>query len=166
MLIKQGACAIKTRKWALMATAPAASAISVPFCTYRQRYISTLIWAALHRSLRKYFHSLPLRLFWFRLTWGQSWSSRNRAARDRRRAVKLRWHHFIKMSLSRGPHYPSFFLNPPLSRIEETLINHKWASRGFDGGSWRGAESWRFSMMARWFISLWLMLWRTKRWRW
>lgn len=40
-----------------MAPAPAASAISLPFRTCRRRYISTLIWTALHRSLRKHFHN-------------------------------------------------------------------------------------------------------------
>lgn len=40
-----------------MATPLAASAISLPFRTRRRRYISTLIWAALHHSLRKHFHN-------------------------------------------------------------------------------------------------------------
>lgn len=40
-----------------MATPPAASAISLPFRTHRRRYISALIWAALHQSLRKHFHN-------------------------------------------------------------------------------------------------------------
>lgn len=57
MLIKQGACAIKTGKWGLMATPPAASAISLPFRTRRRRYITTLIWAALHHSFRKHFYN-------------------------------------------------------------------------------------------------------------
>lgn len=60
MLIKQGACAIKSGKWALMATPLAVPAASMPFRTYGQRYISTLIRVALHRCLWKYFHNFPL----------------------------------------------------------------------------------------------------------
>ncbi len=66
MLIKQGACAIKSGKWALMATPLAAPAASMPFRTYGQRYISTLIRVALHRCLWKYFHNFPLPLLTLR----------------------------------------------------------------------------------------------------
>lgn len=62
MLIKQGACAIKSGKWALMAMPLAAPVASMPFRTYGQRYISTLIRVALHRCLWKYFHNFPLPL--------------------------------------------------------------------------------------------------------
>lgn len=117
MLIKQGACAIKSGKWALMATPLAAPAASMPFCTYGQRYISTLIRVALHRCLWKYFHNFPLSILTLccpqigkegcagLLIPSNIWPEAGKIM------VKPWQSYFIKISLSRGPRTPLLFLN-------------------------------------------------------
>lgn len=180
MLIKQGACAIKTGKWGLMATPPAASAISLPFRTRRRRYITTLIWAALHHSFRKHFYNFsplaPTPLSHCAPFPPPPTKVHNGSVLRRtvgpvtEEGVVSRWGGGAASSrrVYQGDDAAlSVLLNvaPPLpTRFDESRAGR---ARSLMEGAEEAKTSWRFSTMALWFISWWLApLWRTKWWQW